>query len=67
MEINSIKENIQKEKELTMQMEVERDSILNKGEPKPKGKRPNDIEIESIINKLKNKEGEELKISLAQL
>jgi len=39
-------------------MEVERDSILNKGDDgKGKSRRPNDIEMESIINRLKNKEG----------
>ena len=30
MEINDIKETISKEKELTMQMEAERDGLLNK-------------------------------------
>jgi hypothetical protein len=48
-------------------MEVERDSLLNKGGSKNKLKKGNDFEMESIINKLKSKEGEELKISMAQL
>lgn len=48
-------------------MEVERDNLLNKGNGKAKGKKFNDFEMESIISKLKSKEGDELKISVAQL
>lgn len=56
MEISEIREAIQKEKDLTLQMEVERDGLLGKGgSGKGKGKRPNDFEMESIINKLKSK------------
>lgn len=43
MEINDIKEAIQKEKDLTLQMEIERDNILNKGGSKAKGKKPGDF------------------------
>lgn len=48
-------------------MEAERDALLNKSGSKTKPKKTNDFEMESIINKLKSKEGDDLKISVAQL
>ena len=59
IEINDIKDSISKEKEATLQLEAERDHLLNKSSGKSKGgKRLADFEMDSIINKLKSREGD---------
>lgn len=68
IEINEIKQNIDKEKETTLQLESERDHILSKNTTKSKPTRqPGDIEMDSIINRLKSREGDDYRISMTQL
>ena len=56
VEINQIKDNINKEKEMTAQLEAERDHLLNKSNSRNKGgKKLGDIEMDSIINKLRSR------------
>jgi hypothetical protein len=57
LEINDIKESIKKEKELTVQMEAERNNLLIKNNTKSKTKKQTD----------EDKDGELTKMPLEQL
>ena len=53
---------------MTLQLEAERDHILSKSNSKNKGGRKiGDIEMDSIINKLRSREGDDYRISMTQL
>jgi hypothetical protein len=51
LEISDIKESIKKEKEQTAQIEMERNSILNKGNEKYRTKKQTDFEMEPMPSK----------------